>query len=140
MQGTAALVRAGARALVLALASLMLVVLGCTGAQASSASLPAASAAVASVAQLAAPQAAGSGPETALVATAGHVQTTCMPGRGKSRVESNAVLPNPVHQQSSSGSAVAPLPRGQHAAVGAAVLDGRIPASPSHLDLGIVRT
>lgn len=131
MQGTAALLRAGVHALVLALALVMLVTLGCTGAQAAPVSLPGATVAQ----QSAAPQA-----ETVIVATAGQVQTTCMPGRGKSRVEGDAVVPNPVHLQPSPGSAVAALPRDQHAGMGAAMLDGRIPASPSHLDLGIVRT
>ena len=135
MQGTTALRRLGARALVLALASILLVVLGYSGAQASPSSLAVGAVAVAPTMTKQSTQ-----PTTALVATAGHAQTTCIPGRGKARMEADAVAPSPAQLQVSAGSAVAALPHALSGGSTSARLRGRIPSSPTHLDLGIVRT
>lgn len=135
MQGTTALLRVGTRALVLALAAVLLVVLGCTGAQASPGSPPMGTVAVTPTVTKQSSQ-----PTTVLVATAGHAQTTCIPGRGKARMEANAVAPSPAQLQPSFGNAVAALPQALSCGSSSATLQGRIPSSPTHLDLGIVRT
>jgi len=143
---------------------LVLVALGGTGARAfpsapahTAASLPApAASAPAPAASLPAPAATdtlvsvgaapAAGPASVpagtpvLVEWTAQEQTTCNPGRKKVRLESSAVLPSPAHLQHAPESGCRLLPRTRVPGSEDVRLSGRIPASLTHLDLGIVRT
>lgn len=136
MHCTSALLRVGARLLVLALTSFVLVALGCTGAQAfpETASPSVSSQARLQPAPVQAPQ------DVASPDTSEQEQITCIPGRDKARVEHNAIVPTIALFQHSPGANGATLPRNVPRPLGAEQLAGRIPAALTHLDLSIVRT
>ncbi len=164
MQGTTTMLRTGTRLLLMAFLSLVLVALGAAGAQAIPAapahpasSVPAATAASTAAAALEvaatpAPESFGSvgapasGPAGAqdgppvLVQWADLEQTTCIPGRKKVRLESAAVVPSYALLQHAPESGGRFLPHAQVAGSDGVRPSGRIPASLTHLDLGIVRT
>ena len=135
MQDTSALLRGGARLLILAMTSLVLVVLGCTGAQAAAeTSLPSMS----SPAQL---RPASSHVILDVVSADAPAQdpASCVPGRDTVRLEHNAPEPTTAllqHSRSNSGAALRRLPPD----LAAERPSGRIPTALTHLDLGIVRT
>ncbi len=170
MQATTTKLGTAARFLLPALLSLVLVALGATGARAfpevptpAPASMPApvvaavaASVQPSSVArataatpaqerfgslgsQLAGPAGAPDTPAV-LVDQASQEQTTCIPGRKKVRLESAAALPSYALLQHAPEPGQLPLPRTHVPGHEDARLSGRIPASLTHLDLGIVRT
>lgn len=142
MQSTSALLRVGARLLILALASFVLVVLGCTGAQAFPETPPPSmssptelqSAAIHAASDVAAQDTAVS------LDTPGQDQPACIPGRDKVRVERSATITTMALLQDSPGSNGATLPRDVPLQLVADHLAGRIPDALTHLDLGIVRT
>ena len=135
MRSTSALLSGGARLLILAMTSMVLVVLGCTGAQAAAeTSLPSMS----SPAQL--------GPVSEHVVldavsfdAPAPNQTACSPGRDTVQLEHNALVPTNALLQHSPSSSRAALPH-LHPDLAAERQSGRIPAALTHLDLGIVRT
>ena len=135
MQGTSALLRGGARLLILAMTSLVLVVLGCTGAQAAAeTSLPSMS----SPAQLR-PASAHVVLDVVSVDAPAQDQASCIPGRDTVRLEHNAPVPTTAllqHSPSNSGAALRRLPPD----LAAERPSGRIPTALTHLDLGIVET
>ncbi len=128
MRGTSATLRIAARLVILALASIFLVVLGCTGAQAATA----------------APATSIAGPGTLTVTSSvipsGHERPACGPGRDKARVEHNATSPGQSLLQPDPGASSAVLLRTAPLEPGLAQRSGRIPTALTHLDLGIVRT
>ena len=129
MQRTSMSLRLVTEALVLAFIALVLVVAGCTGAQVSSKQL-AAAAPVSTVLI-----------ETTLVAsTAVDQPPVCIPGRDKTRVETNAASPSSaaLHYCPTGISVRTAAHLGNDSQ--ASQRSGRIPAALTHLDLGIVRT
>ena len=136
MLGTSALLRGGSRLLILALASLVLTVLGCTGAQAST---PTALPSVSPPAQVR-PAAVHAVPDAVSLDAPQPDQPSCSPGRDTVRVEHNALVPTiALHQHPPAGSGAA-LPRRLPPDVAAERPSGRIPTALTHLDLGMVRT
>lgn len=140
MQNTNSLLRATARLAVLALASFVLVVLGCTGAQAfpedvSATALPVAAQAVA------APTASSSISGTSASALAPSLdKPACIPGRDKVRIEQDAISPGQALLPHQGATSAGILPKVLPLESGLLRLSGRIPAALTHLDLGIVRT
>lgn len=68
------------------------------------------------------------------------VLTACVPGRDKTRVESNAVTPSPAHLRHTPANANSGFADRAQTDIAGAQLPGRIPSALTHLDLGIVRT
>ncbi|MET4002831.1 MULTISPECIES: hypothetical protein [Arthrobacter] len=130
-------------ALLLALGTMTLVVIGCTGAQASPgmqtiAVTPAAEQQI-TAATTAALNTHSSRTRDVLHAV-NQLSPECKPRHKKVRLESHAVSPNLVQLQSPRGSFGSPLPHRLLVDGAAQQFLGRIPAALSHLDLGIVRT
>ncbi|MFB9166519.1 hypothetical protein [Arthrobacter psychrochitiniphilus] len=125
-------------ALLLALGSMTLVVIGCTGAQASPGMQTIAVSPAAEQQITAATTAALN--TRGILNTLNQLSPECKPGHKKVRLESHAVSPNLVQLQSPRGSFGSPLPHRLLVDGAAQQFLGRIPAALSHLDLGIVRT
>lgn len=146
MQSTSSLLRVTARLVVLALTSFVLVVLGCTGAQA----FPdvAATTAIPLTAPAANSSVSGTGhSSTALsntVVSSALAPTldkpACIPGRDKTRIEQNAISAGQGLLPHQGGTSASTLLRVAALEAGLLPRPGRIPAALTHLDLGIVRT
>ncbi|MDJ0317296.1 MULTISPECIES: hypothetical protein [Arthrobacter] len=145
-------------AVLLALTGLMLVIVGCTGAQASSGN-PAASGSTYELTSTAldihavavpvlAVTTGLSLPSTAQLPNtvlspgtdARPAWTTCVPGRDKVRLEQNALTPVSAHLQRPPSALESDLLTPARADGGADQFADRVPAALTHLDLGIVRT
>ncbi|MEO6529699.1 MAG: hypothetical protein ABI563_05495 [Specibacter sp.] len=129
MRSTAPMLRLTAQAVLLAFAGLLLVTLGCGGAQAATAAQ--ASATHVYTAQFS---------PAALDNVVAPASPACIPGRDKVRLERDALPPTPAQLQPTRNDAGAGFAERAGTHSGAAPLLGRIPASLTHLDLGIVRT
>lgn len=123
MRSTSPTFRLLTHALLLAFAAFALVVIGCTGAQASPATL-------------ASPTAQSSAVQSATA----QKSPKCVPGRDKAKVERNAVAPNPAHLQPPPANPDSALPGRARADASVLLFSSRDPAALTHLDLGIVRT
>lgn len=132
MRSTSPTFRLLTHALLLAFAAFALVVIGCTGAQASPATL------ASPTAQSSAVQSATA--QSSAVQSAVQGSPKCVPGRDKAKVERNAVAPNPAHLQPSPANPDSALPVRAWADASVLQFSSRDPASLTHLDLGIVRT
>ena len=157
MHSIGTLPRMVVHALLLALATAMLLAFGCTAVQAtpkgpSATSLAApwdstSAAAPVDSTSATAPwdsTSAITGPVTATSVTtaepAGPVSTACVPGRDTVRLERNAVALTAAQLQHSPASAGTAFFARVLSVTATEPLSGRIPAAPTHLDLGIVRT
>lgn len=137
MQNSSAGLRMAARLLVLALSSFVLVVMGCTGAQAiPDTPAPATLSVLAPAAQMP-PDAAA---DARSVPSAGQELTACHPGRDRVRLERNSMAPGQGLFQPGPELSGSALSRMTHPDFDSLQLAGRIPAALTHLDLGIVRT
>ncbi|POH71589.1 hypothetical protein [Arthrobacter glacialis] len=132
MRSNSFTVRLAAHAVLLAFAGMLLVAFGCSGAQAS-AGMQVATASV-SAAQF------SPATETSVEARIAPVSTACIPGRDKVRLERDTLPPSPAQLQPKQNDADAGLSGRAWENSGAVALLGRMPASLTHLDLGIVRT
>ncbi|POH74728.1 hypothetical protein [Arthrobacter glacialis] len=132
MRSSSFTVRLAAHAVLLAFAGMLLVAFGCSGAQAS-AGMQVATASV-SAAQF------SPAIETSVESLIAPVSTACIPGRDKVRLDRDTLPPTPAQLQPKQNDADAGLSRRARENSGAVALLGRIPASLTHLDLGIVRT
>ncbi|MHA7306050.1 hypothetical protein ACX80E_12520 [Arthrobacter sp. TMN-49] len=133
MRSTTLMVRLAAHAVLLAFVGLAIVAFGCTGAQASPNTL-------AVTAHVSTSQFSAAADTAAVDTVISPVSTACVPGRDDVRLERDAVAPTPAHLQHSPKNANAGLADLAWTNPGAVHLLGRIPASLTHLDLGIVRT
>ena len=148
MHSIGTLPRMVVHALLLALATAMLLAFGCTAVQATPKGPSSTSAATPwDSTSAAAPwdsTSAITGPVTATSVTtaepAGPVSTACVPGRDTVRLERNAVAPTAAQLQHSPASAGTAFFARVLSVTATEPLSGRIPAAPTHLDLGIVRT
>lgn len=119
-------------AVLLAFAGMLLVAFGCSGTQARAGMQ-------ATTAHVSATQFSPA-TDVSLAALTAPVSTECVPGRDKVRLEREALPPTLAHLHPAQQDTDAGLSERTTANVGAAQLLGRIPASLTHLDLGIVRT
>ncbi len=148
MHSIGTLPRMVVHALLLALATAMLLAFGCTAVQTTPKGPSSTSLAVPLDSTSAAvpwdSTSAITGPVNATSVTtaepAGPVSTACVPGRDTVRLERNAVAPTAAQLQHSPASAGTAFFARVLSVTATEPLSGRIPAAPTHLDLGIVRT
>ncbi|ALE91423.1 hypothetical protein AOC05_02095 [Arthrobacter alpinus] len=132
MRGTSPSFRLLTHALLLAFAAFALVVIGCTGAQASPATVTSPTARSSTVQSATA--------QSSAVQSTAPGSPKCVPGRDKAKVERNTVAPNPAHLQPSPANPDSARPDRARADTSVLQFSSRDPAALTHLDLGIVRT
>ncbi len=140
MQSTSASLRVAARLLILAMASLLLVVLGCTGAQAAAQAPATAAATVTAAANPTATATPHASPAMTAMVSSVQDRPACIPGGDKVRLERSAVSPGQALLLHDPAACPGSLLRAAPLDAGPPQSWGRIPTALSHLDLGILRT